>query len=149
MDAIRGIRNVRAEMNVPNSRKANCLVLEGAGIPEILLGHKEYLVSLANCSEVTSVASRDQIPANSVAVHVKGAELYLPLNELIDIEKEKQRLQKEIAKLEQEVARIDTKLSNPGFTSKAPEKVIEDERKKMEEYKLLLENVTVSLRALS
>lgn len=130
MDAIRGIRNVRAEMNIPNSKKSVLLVRKADG-SEMFQENRGYIISLANCTDVEFV---DEKPEDAVLITTGGYELYLPLAELIDKEKELQRLEKEIDNLYKEIERLKAKLANEGFVAKAPAKVVEEERKKLEEY---------------
>ena len=79
---------------------------------------------------------------------VEKAEIYLPLEELVDMKAEKERLEKEKKRLEGEIRRVEGKLGNPGFVSKAPEKVIAEEREKGEKYRAMLEKVAESLSAM-
>ena len=126
MEAIRSIRARRAEMNVPSSRKAHLIVAtekDGvftAGIP--------FLKKLAYCSEVEI---RSDAPADSsgmVSAATHDAQLFLPLSELVDLDKERARVAKELAKNRGELDRLSKKLTNPGFLAKAPESVVAVER---------------------
>ncbi|MDK2865842.1 MAG: valyl-tRNA synthetase [Clostridiales bacterium] len=148
MEAIRNIRNVRAEMNVVPARKAKCLVLAtDEGIGEILMTQSEYLVTLASCSEVVMAKTKAEVPEDAVSAIVYGAELFLPLEDLIDFEKEKERLEKECKKLEDEVKRVKSKLANQGFVAKAPAALIDAEREKEVKFTEMLEQVRVRLTA--
>ena len=146
MDSIKGIRNVRSEMNVPPSKKCTLYIVTeqsgvfSAGIP--------FYTKLASASEVFVQADRSGIPENAVSVAAPGAELLLPLDELVDREKETARLNKEKARLEGEIRRVEGKLNNKGFTEKAPAAVVEEERKKGEKYNAMLETVLESLAKL-
>lgn len=144
MEAIRGIRNVRAEMNIPNSRKSECIVIASDGA-EIFLENKEYIIALANCTDVVYAEKRID---NATLVHAGKFEIYLPLDDLIDYEVEAKRLEKEIKTLEKEVERIEKKLSNEGFVSKAPKNIVMEEGRKLEEYKTSLSSARVSFKAL-
>jgi len=131
MDAIKNIRNVRAEMDVVPSKKAKCMVLASEEeVGNILVNQAEYLITLASCSDVIAVKSKLEIPEDVATAVVYGAELYLPLDDLIDYQKEMGRLQKEKSKLEKEVSRVAGKLANAGFVSKAPEALIKAEKEK-------------------
>ena len=150
MDAIRNLRNVRAEMDVVPSRKAKCMILASdAQVGETLLSQSEYLITLASCSEVILVSDKAEIPEDSVSAVIHGAELYLPLDDLIDFEKEMDRLQKEKAKLEKEVERVNSKLNNAGFVSKAPANVLEEERQKADKYQEMLTTVSARIQTIA
>lgn len=150
MEAIRNLRNVRAEMDVVPSRKAKCMILASdSEVGECLLENAEYLITLASCSDVVLVASKADIPEDAVSAVVYGAELYLPLADLIDFEKEMERLKKEKGKLEAEVDRVVKKLANEGFVKKAPPKLIEEEKEKQEKFTEMLAAITERIDAIS
>ena len=147
MDAIRGIRARRAEMNVPPSKKAQLTVstLEQAvfhqGIP--------FLKRLAYASDVKVVEATDEVDAQGmVVVTTHAARLYLPLAELVDLEKEKARIAKELDKNRKELDKLETKLNNPGFVNKAPAQVVEAERERADKLKALLVKLEESAAAL-
>lgn len=138
MELIRSIRNVRVEMNVPPSKRPSMILVTK---PEAMAHAAEcesYFIKLAGAAGVKVQTDKSDIPADAVSVVGKFGEMFIPLNELIDIEKELDRLSKEIAKAKSEVARAEGKLSNQGFVAKAPEKVIEEERNKLKNSKELL-----------
>jgi len=148
-EAVRAIRNARANMNVPPSRKAKVFVVSADGALRDIFGRGEkYIMALAAAAEVVVQADKTGIEDNAVSIVVPGAEIYMPLADLVDFEKEKARLAKEIEKLEKEVGRVTAKLGNPGFVDKAPAKVIEEEREKEKKYKEMLAVVTEQLRAI-
>ena len=128
MDMIRSIRNVRTEMGVPPSVKAKITVLTRHG--GAIAACAEYLKKLAYASEVEVITDKAKIPANSVSAVCAVGEAFMPLAELIDVEKEIARLKKEAEKNEGEIKRAEGKLGNKGFTEKAPAKVVEEERTK-------------------
>ncbi|MEA4826859.1 MAG: valine--tRNA ligase [Clostridium sp.] len=134
IEAIKALRNVRAEMNVPPSRKAKVTIYASEGREAFEQG-KIYFEKLASASEVAFTDSKDEVPENSVSTVIKGAEMFMPLLDLVDLEKELERLNKEKEKLEKEIDRVEKKLSNEKFTSKAPEAVVNEEREKGEKYK--------------
>ncbi|MET3290438.1 UNVERIFIED_CONTAM: valyl-tRNA synthetase [Brevibacillus sp. OAP136] len=134
MDVIRSVRNIRAEVNVPMSKKVELLIKpsDELALSRLKRG-EEFLVRFCNPESLVI----DQVvsaPDKAMSAVVTGAELFLPLAALIDVEAEKKRLEKEVATLNAEVERIEKKLNNPGFMAKAPEKVIEEERAKMADY---------------
>lgn len=150
MEAIRNLRNVRAEMDVVPSRKAKCMILASdVSVGELLINQGEYLMTLASCSEVVLVTNNKEVPEDAVSAVIQGAELYLPLDDLIDFEKEMDRLQKEKAKLEKEVERVVSKLNNQGFVAKAPAHLLDEEREKEAKYRELLGTVDARIQVIS
>ncbi len=146
MDAIKGVRNIRNEMNVPPSKKTKLFVVTESA--DIFAKAEAFLEKLAGASSVEILADKTSVPENAVSVVVNKAEILLPLDELVDKEKELERLTKEKAKLESEIKRVEGKLSNKGFTDKAPAAVVEEERLKGIKYKEMLEKVLESLSKL-
>ncbi len=143
MEAIKGVRNVKNEMNVPPSKKVKLFVVTK---DEALFRQATaFLEKLASASEVEICADKSNVPENVVSVVNPKAEILLPLDELVDKEKEIERLTKEKTRLEGEIKRVEGKLSNKGFTDKAPASVVEEERQKGEKYKAMLEKVLESL----
>jgi valyl-tRNA synthetase len=103
---------------------------------------------LASASEVLLISQKELIPEGAVSVVIAGAEIFLPLEELVDMEKEKERLNKEKENLEKEIQRVSGKLSNQGFVAKAPQSVIEEERAKELKYREMLEKVLMRLNSM-
>ena len=149
IEAIKGLRNVRAEMNVPPSRKAKVIAIINDDAKEAFKDGYSYIEKLASASEVVFINDKSEVPENAVSLVVKGGELFMPLLDLVDKDKELERLNKEVKKLNGEIERIDKKLSNQGFVSKAPEKVVEGEKAKREKYKEMLDNVLTRIEALN
>jgi valyl-tRNA synthetase len=133
-DIIRSVRNIRAEVNVPMSKKVE-LMIKPAGESEaaILSRNGEFISRFCGTSQL-EIDIAIHAPDKAMTAVVTGAELYLPLAGLLDIDQEIARLEKEIISLNGEVERIEKKLSNQGFVAKAPAKVIEEERAKMADY---------------
>ncbi|KLE16159.1 valine--tRNA ligase [Clostridium sp. C8] len=148
IEAIKGLRNVRAEMNVPPSRKAKVIAYTTNEAKDAFTAGVHYIEKLASASEVAFIEDKAQVPENAVSLVVKGGELFMPLLDLVDKEKELERLNKEKKKLGGEVERIDKKLSNQGFVAKAPQAVIDGEKEKREKYNEMLEAVLVRIDAL-
>ncbi len=146
MDAVSAVRNRRAEMNVPPSKKAKMIIVTSK--PEIFGKGTAFFERLASASEVEIAGNKDGAELNSVNIVVAGAEIYLPMSELVDKEKELARLNDEKKKLEGEIKRVEGKLSNAGFVSKAPQKVVDEERAKGEKYKSMLEKVIENIEAM-
>ncbi|KEO82702.1 valine--tRNA ligase [Tumebacillus flagellatus] len=134
IDIIRSIRNTRAELNVPMSRKITLLIkANDAATEEVLKRGESYLVRFCNPESLT-IGTDLAAPDKAVTNVVTGAELFLPLQGLIDIDAEIARLEKEAKKLDGEVERIEKKLGNQGFVAKAPAEVIEAEKAKLADY---------------
>ncbi|WP_434304203.1 valine--tRNA ligase [Clostridium botulinum] len=148
IEAIKSIRNVRTEMNVPPSRKAKLMIYLTENEADRSFKEGEvYFQKLASASEVSFLENKETSDKN-VSVVTRGAEIFIPLLELVDIEKELERLNKEKEKLEKEIDRVEKKLANEKFVSKAPESVVNEEREKGEKYKAMLKSVRESLESL-
>ncbi len=143
MEAIKGIRNLRTERNVPPSRKAAVYIETEHG--EIFTASAAFFQRLASAS---TVHVGGEMPADAVQIVTQSARIFLPLSELIDKEKETARLTKEKANCEKEIALLQGKLSNEKFVSRAPEAVVANEREKLKKAQALLQKVEESLRAL-
>ncbi len=146
MDAITAIRNRRAEMNVPPSKKAKTIIVTDKA--DVFEKGKIFFEKLASSSEAVIQSDKSGIDANAVNVVVPSAEIFLPLDELVDKEKELQRLQTEKKKLEGEIKRVEGKLNNQGFVSKAPRKVIDEEKAKGVKYREMLDKVLASISSM-
>ncbi len=138
ISAIRAVRNVRAQMNVPPSKKAKLYVVSDYA-DSFNADTAVFFTKLASASEVLLVDSYDA--DGSVSIVSEGAKMYIPMAEIVDLEKERARLEKEKENAEKEIARVKGKLSNASFTDKAPAAVVEAERGKLAKYTELLENV--------
>lgn len=150
MDAIRSIRNTRTEMGVAPSRKAQIIVVTGdSNVSDMFVNGKGFLERLASVSDLETQSDKTGIPATAVACQFEGGEIYIPLGELVDIDKELERLNKEKADLQKELDRVAGKLSNESFVSKAPEKVINAEREKQVKYQEMYKNVEERIEMLS
>lgn len=148
-EAIKNIRNVRAEMNVVPSRKAKLIfVTTDTSLKRIIESSSAYFEKLASASEVLVQGDKTGIEEDAVSIVVAGATIFIPFAELVDIEKEVERLMNERKKLEAELKRVEGKLNNQSFISKAPAAVIEEEKQKKEKYKSMMEQVLSRLSAL-
>jgi len=150
MDAVRGIRNIRAEMNVPPGKKA--LAVARVSSPEvmrILKSNLDIIYSLAKVSEMEVIDESSDIPQKAVSCVIKGAEIFVPMEGLVDLDTEIARLKKEKNNLEKEIDRVNKKLSNKGFLQKAPKEVVEKEQLKREDYHEMLQKVQQRLKLLS
>ncbi|MFQ7291327.1 MAG: valine--tRNA ligase [Monoglobales bacterium] len=146
MDAISAVRNRRAEMNVPPSKKAKTIIVTDK--PDVFNKGEAFFIKLASASEVEVREDKDGVDANAVNVIVPGAEIYLPMSELVDKDKELARLNAEKKRLEGEIKRVEGKLNNQGFVSKAPKKVVDEEKAKGVKYKDMLDKVIENIKAM-
>ncbi|MBR0131794.1 MAG: valine--tRNA ligase [Lachnospiraceae bacterium] len=141
-EAVKAIRNLRTGMNVPPSRKAQVFVVStDAHVREIFENSKLFFASLGYASEVLVQADKAGIDDDAVSAVVHGATLYIPFAELVDIDKEIERLTKEKERLQGEIKRAEGMLSNERFISKAPEAKVNEEKAKLEKYRTMLAGV--------
>lgn len=131
MEIIRTIRNLRAEMKVVPSKRTRITLIPETGWEETLAEAEPYLQRLAGASAVTLAAKESTSGEKNVSAVCAPAEIRIPLGELVDIGKEIERLTKELGKLESEISRASARLSNPGFTGKAPAALVEQEKEKL------------------
>ena len=145
-EAVRGVRNIRAEMNVPHNKKTKVYIVgaddQACEMYELM---KQSYQNFLSASKIRVQSSREGIPEDAVSVVVSNAVVYLPLDELVDLEKEKERLQKEEKRLTKEIARAEGMLNNPNFVNKAPEKKIQEEREKLQKYQDMMAKVRQQL----
>ena len=146
MAAVRAVRTRRAEMNVPPSRKPSLMIVTEK--LDVFEAGRVYLGRLAYAGEVAVICTPPDDLSGLVSVVTNDARMFIPLSELVDLEKERERVEKEIAKVNIEIERTKIKLNNEQFTSKAPEHVINAEREKLDKHCALLENLNESLRNL-
>ena len=145
MDAVKAVRNKRAEMNIPPSKKASMIIVTDKA--DVFGKGSVFFEKLASASSVTIAKDSSGVDENSAHVIVDGAQIYMPMGELVDTEKEIARLNDEKKRLLAEIKRVEGKLSNEGFVAKAPAHVVEEEKAKGEKYKQMLQNVEESLKA--
>jgi valyl-tRNA synthetase len=131
MEIIRAIRNLRAEMKVQAGKRTHVTLLPEAGWEDALAIAEPYLQRLAGASSVTVGQKGDVSAEKTVSAVCTSAEIRIPLGELVDIDKEIARLEKERASLAAEVERAEARLSNPGFTGKAPAALVAQEQEKL------------------
>ena len=148
MDIIRAIRNLRAEMNVQAGKRTHVTLIPEAGWEETLAIAEPYLQRLAYVSDA-AIGGKDALAGEKIVSAVCAAgEIRIPLGELVDIGKEIARLEKEKKNLEGEIARANGKLNNPGFLSKAPAHLVEQEREKLKTNESMLESLTARINDL-
>ena len=149
-EAVRNIRNLRADMNVAPSRKALVYVVSASeDVKNIFNNSLGFFGTLAYASEVKVQADKAGIPDDAVSTVIPDAVIYIPFAELVDIDKEIERLKKEEGRLQGEIKRCNGMLNNERFTSKAPQAKIDEEKAKLVKYTQMLEQVTERLAALS
>ena len=148
-EAVKGIRNVRSQMNVAPSRKAAVYVVsEKSEILDIFKDGEAFFATLAYASEVNLQSDKSGIADDAVSVVIADATIYIPFAELVDISAEIERLEKEEKKLQGEIARSNGMLNNEKFISKAPESKVAEEKEKLAKYTQMLEQVKERLAQL-
>ncbi len=146
METIKGIRNLRSLMNVVPSKKAKVIIVTSN--KDVFASSDQFFEKLAGASDVVIQSDKSGIDDNAVTTVVEGAEIFIPFDELVDRQKELERLTSEKKNLEAEIKRVEGKLSNAGFVAKAPQKVVDEERAKGEKYTQMLEKVIESIEKL-
>ncbi len=145
-EIITGIRNLRANMNVAPSKKATMIFVTNK--KDVIEEGRGFIEKLAGADSVACQDDKTGIPENAVSLAVEGIEIYIPFDELVDIEKEIERLEKEALTYTNEINRAKRMLDNPGFTSKAPQDKIDAEKAKITKYEELLEKTNERLASL-
>ncbi len=149
-EAVRAIRNIRSSMNVPPSKKTQVFVVsDSAQVRDIFERGRVFFASLAGASEVLVQEDKAGIADDAVSAVVHQAVIYMPFADLVDVEKEIERLKKEEERLAKELARVDGMLSNEKFLSRAPEAKIAEEKAKKEKYAQMMDQVKERLAQLS
>ena len=146
MEAIKAVRSRRAEMNVPPSRKAHLVIVTDKGA--IFENGRAFLLKLAYAENVTVTSEMPADVAGMVSVVTNDAKIFMPMADLVDLEKERERIGKELEKAQKEVEGQKQKLSNEKFLARAPEKVVATERERLEKAEALVANLTESLNKL-
>ena len=147
-EIIVGIRNARAKLNVHPSKKSKLIFVTSEFKNEIE-DSKLFIEKLGFANEIVVQENKDNIPENAISVLADGIEVYIPFEDIVDIEEEKERLQNEIKRLQAEVERGTKMLSNPGFVNKAPEAKVNEEKEKLAKYQEMLETTTLRLKELN
>ena len=141
------IRNIRTQMNVHPSKKSKLLIIKN-DLEKEILEEKEFLCKLGFANDIVIIENEETIPKNAVSIVVDDIKVFIPFEELVDLEEEKKRLEGEKIRLEAEVLRGEKMLSNPGFINKAPEEKVNEEKEKLANYKNMLKNVEERLKSL-
>ncbi|MBR4893253.1 MAG: valine--tRNA ligase [Clostridia bacterium] len=142
--AIKSLRNLRAEMNVPMSKKAKMYIITDD--EDTFVKGSGFFSKLGGASDVVVTSDKNLTVENAVSLVVEGAQILMPLGELVDLEKEKERLNKERDHILSEIKRVDSKLSNEGFLSKAPQKLIDEEKAKKVKFEEMLKQIEEKLK---
>ncbi|HPY83552.1 MAG TPA: valine--tRNA ligase, partial [Ruminococcus flavefaciens] len=146
METIKAVRECRAELKVPNSRKANVTIV--TAVPDMYDAAKSFLVRMASASEVEVITEENDSLTGMVSTATADAKIFLPLKELVDTDSEKARINKELEKAYKEMEFVNSKLNNESFMSKAPEKVVASVRENEAKTKALIEKLQEMLASL-
>ena len=146
MAAIRAVRNRRSEMNVPPSKKAALILVTHK--PDLFAGAEPFMKRLAWASEVSIADTAPADAAKMVSCVTESVQIFMPMSDLVDLDKERERLLREKENAPQQIARIEGKLSNEGFVAKAPAAVVNAEREKLEKFRTVVAKLDDSLAAL-
>ena len=147
MDAIRSVRNRRAEMNVPPSKKSTLYIVTEK--QDVFRQGQAFIMKLAYADNLVISENAPENADGMVACLTHDAKMYMPMDQLVDLEKERQRIEKELAKNQKNLEGIEKKLSNPGFLGKAPENVVKNEQEKAEKLRALLAQLQETLQKLA
>lgn len=146
-EAVRAIRNIRAEAEAASSRQLSAVILAEGETRQNCQAAQRIICDLANLTEIRFISDEKDTPEDVISAVIPGAEIYIPMDELVDFAAEQERLLREKKKLEGEVRRSEKMLSNPGFMNKAPEQKITAEKEKKIKYEEMLTSVTERLAA--
>lgn len=146
MEIIKAVRAMKKAAECPPSKKVELFVVSGE--KRLLQVNKDCIVKLSGASTLTLVEDASVIDGKTVSAVTEIAQIYVPLGDLVDIEKEKVRLTAEIERIDGEIARAEGKLNNPNFVNKAPKKLVDDEREKVKKYQDMKEKCLAQLAAL-
>ena len=140
-EVIRAIRNIRAEAEAAPGKKLTAIIVAEGEAKESCLAAERYIKKLANITSLEVTEETGELPREVMSAVISGAEIFIPLDDLLDYDAERERLKKEHKKLIGEVQRCEKMLSNPGFVNKAPAAKIRQEEEKLENYKEMLAKV--------
>lgn len=148
-EVVRGIRNTRTSMNVPQNRKTHLIIVgKDAAICQMYENSKKSFANLAFAKEIHVQQDKTGIGEDAVSVVVSNAVVYMPLEDLVDKEKELERLTKEQERLTKEIARCEGMMNNPNFVNKAPAAKVDAEKEKLAKYKEMKDKVETQLEQL-
>jgi len=145
---VNAIRNIRSEMNVPPSKRADVLIrIEDAELGRVLIEYMDYYKGLARIENLT-IDAEVKKPAMSASAVLPGAEIFIPLEGLINVDSERKRLSKELANLKNQLEKLSRKLANADYLANAPEDVIERDREKKGDFETRVEKLNQNLEQL-
>ncbi|MBO4235064.1 MAG: valine--tRNA ligase, partial [Firmicutes bacterium] len=137
----KAIREMRVEAECAPSKKLDVVMVADVEKQKSIRNIESHIIDIANLSELSYCDKKNDAPGDAMTAVVSGAEIYIPMEDLIDFAAEYERLTKEEQRLVSEVKRGEGKLSNEGFVSKAPQKIIDEEKAKLAEYQEMLGKV--------
>ena len=143
MDIIKAVRQIKSKTGAAASKKVDLFVITENN--KLLTDCGDLIKKLAGVEAITKIGAKEELTEKVVTQVLNGFELYIPLGELVDIDSEIERLKNELIKADEEIARANGKLNNPGFISKAPKDLVENERKKLEKYVELKQKIQENL----
>ncbi|MDE7182404.1 MAG: class I tRNA ligase family protein, partial [Clostridia bacterium] len=146
MDIIKAVRAVKTELDCPPSKKVNLYMVTES--KRFILANEDSILKLAGAKDIKFITSAEEAGENAVTKVLAIGTMYIPMGELVDLEKEKARLEAELEKVTAEIARADGKLNNTGFISKAPKKLVDDERAKLNKFIAMREKILNQLKSL-
>ncbi|MBQ7245821.1 MAG: valine--tRNA ligase [Firmicutes bacterium] len=149
MEAIKAIREMRVESECAPSKKLDVVFVVDSEKQKSIENIEQHITDIGNLSNLSYCNNKDDAPKDAMSAVLSGAELYIPMEDLIDFDAEFERLTKEEKRLKDEVKRAEGKLSNEGFVNKAPQKIIDEEKAKLDEYKDMLLKVQDRLAVVS
>jgi valyl-tRNA synthetase len=148
-DVVYSIRNIRSEMNVPPAKKANAMVkVDQKELLKILEDNKDHIINLGKVENL-KIRMRIKKPDHAASAVIKDAEIFVPLEGLIDLEQERLRLEKELSKVTALLGKTNKKLSNEDFIKRAPQNIIEKEKTKKENYQKMVEKLNKNLEEIT
>ena len=147
MGVIKAVRNIKTSTQCPPSRKVEVFLVTES--KRLLKANEDCILRLAGASALHFTDAQETALGKTVSVVTDIAQIYVPLGELVDLEKEKARLASEVERIKSEIARAEGKLANENFVNKAPAKLVEDEKEKVKKYRDMLEKCQAQLNDLS
>ncbi len=146
MDIIKSVRSIKTEVGCAPSKKVTLYIL--AENRRMISANADNILKLAGAAEIKFVSSQEEAGEKPVTKVLPACTLFIPMGELVDLEKERERLGRELDRVTEEIRRADGKLNNQGFVAKAPKKLVDDEREKLNKFRVLREKILEQLKAL-
>jgi valyl-tRNA synthetase len=146
MDIIKAVRNAKTETGCAPSKKVSLFIVSEA--KRLITSNADSILKLAGASEIKIISSAEEAGEKTVTKVLAIGTLYIPMGELVDLDKERERLEGELDKVNSEIRRADGKLNNQGFMAKAPKKLVDEEREKLNKYIEMREKILLQLKNL-